>query len=74
MEEIDIRKIKISSFSYRGEDQAISDLAKSIDERGLLQPITVRAKDEEYYEIVIGNRRYMACKLLGLKKDHMQRC
>lgn len=67
MEEIDMRKIRIPSFCYRSQDQAISDLAKSIDEKGLLQPITVRAKDA-YYEIVIGHRRYMACKSLGCKK------
>jgi ParB family transcriptional regulator, chromosome partitioning protein len=43
------------------------DLASSINQKGLLQPIVVRAK-EEYFEIVAGNRRFDACKLLGWKK------
>jgi ParB family chromosome partitioning protein len=39
----------------------------SIKEKGLLQPIIVRFRDD-LFEIVGGNRRYQACKLLGWKK------
>lgn len=45
----------------------VNDLASSILEKGLLQPIVVRIKDGNY-EIVAGNRRVQACKNLGWKK------
>lgn len=43
----------------------LDDLAQSISEIGLLQPIMV-AVDKERFEIVFGHRRYLACKKLGL--------
>lgn len=43
----------------------ISELAQSISEIGLLQPILVRP-DGERYEVVFGHRRFLACKLAGL--------
>lgn len=44
----------------------LQDLANSIKEHGLIQPITVREIEETgIYEIVAGERRYRACKLLG---------
>jgi ParB family transcriptional regulator, chromosome partitioning protein len=75
IEEVDIRKVRSSSFGYRNphncqqqqQDGALLALRDSIQEKGLLQPITVRVKDG-FYEIVIGNRRYEACKLLGLRR------
>ncbi len=45
----------------------IESLAASIQHRGLLQPIIVRTIDG-HFEIVAGNRRYLACKKLGWKK------
>jgi ParB family chromosome partitioning protein len=65
IEDIDIYKIKHSQNLLRSP-QSIEDLTISIRQRGLLQPILVRAKDS-YYEIVAGNRRYQACK--GLHND-----
>jgi ParB family transcriptional regulator, chromosome partitioning protein len=46
---------------------SIMQLASSIEQKGLLQPITVRAKDS-YFEIVAGHRRFEACKVLGRSK------
>jgi ParB family transcriptional regulator, chromosome partitioning protein len=47
----------------------LNGLMRSILEKGLLQPITVRIiNDKNYYEIVAGYRRYSACKKLGWKK------
>jgi ParB family transcriptional regulator, chromosome partitioning protein len=49
--------------------QHIVELSKSIAEQGLLQPIIVRAKKgTDDFEIVAGNRRYEACKILGWRK------
>jgi ParB family transcriptional regulator, chromosome partitioning protein len=45
----------------------LEDLAKSIEQKGLLQPILVRTMDG-YFEVVAGNRRFCACKALGWKK------
>lgn len=69
VEEIDIFKIKPSSHvSYFGAERfETKELENSIIEHGLLQPIIVRTKDD-YFEIVSGNRRYSACKVLGLRK------
>ena len=44
----------------------IRELAESIKEQGLLQPILVR-KNGTKYEVVAGDRRYLAHELLGLK-------
>ena len=46
-----------------GEDE-ILELAESIRKQGLLQPITVR-KHQDRYQIVAGERRVRACRLLG---------
>ena len=43
------------------------ELAHSIEENGVLEPIIVREMSEGRYEIVAGERRYQASKLLGLK-------
>jgi ParB family chromosome partitioning protein len=48
-------------------DEEINELAESIRERGLLVPIQVNRRDSGY-EIVFGDRRYLACKKLGLKR------
>lgn len=47
------------------DDEKIQELAESIKNHGVLQPIIVRSKDK-YYEIVAGERRFRACQLLNL--------
>jgi ParB family chromosome partitioning protein len=47
------------------EEQGIEELAASIDQNGLLQPITVRADGKGEFIIVCGERRYRACMMLG---------
>jgi ParB family transcriptional regulator, chromosome partitioning protein len=47
------------------DEEKISELAQSIKEHGVLQPIIVRHIDD-YYEIVAGERRFRACSYLGL--------
>lgn len=46
-------------------DSSLEELAQSIKERGVLEPIVVRPKDGKY-EIVMGERRYRASRLAGL--------
>ena len=47
------------------DEEALEELASSIKEYGLIQPIVV-AKKEDYYEIVAGERRWRASKKAGL--------
>lgn len=47
--------------------EALNELAASIKEHGLIQPIIVQKKDG-YYEIVAGERRWRAAKIAGIKK------
>lgn len=59
--------IKHSPAFYPSIPTSINELSKSIMEKGLLHPITVRTK-ERHYELVAGNRRFLACKMLGWRK------
>lgn len=49
------------------EEEGIEELAKSIKEYGVIQPIIVTQK-EDYYEIVAGERRWRAAKKAGLSE------
>ena len=66
-EEMDIDKIHPNENQPRinFKKEELEELAESIRKDGLLQPILVRPKDDAY-EIIAGERRYRACKLLGL--------
>jgi ParB family transcriptional regulator, chromosome partitioning protein len=66
MVDVDLSKIKQSK-NFRHNICDTEQLAKSIEQKGLLQPILVRTLDG-YFEIVAGNRRFCACKALGWKK------
>jgi ParB family chromosome partitioning protein len=46
----------------------LADLAKSLKENGLLQPILVRRKGDGIFELIAGERRLRAAKLAGLEK------
>jgi len=48
------------------DQEAIEELAESIKEYGVIQPILVTPKGEDGYEIVAGERRYRASKLAGM--------
>jgi ParB family transcriptional regulator, chromosome partitioning protein len=66
IEDIDTSTIRQSK-NIRHHVSNIEELAKSIEQKGLLQPILVRTLDG-CFEVVAGNRRYCACKSLGWKK------
>src|SRR5215204_2556877 len=67
IEDINLSQVRQSEHNYRDPSNDISELIKSISEKGLLQPILVRAK-EGHFEIIAGHRRYNACKNLGWRK------
>lgn len=49
------------------DEQALNELADSIKEHGLLQPILVRSKPTGGYEIIAGERRWRASRIAGLR-------
>ena len=68
IQDLDINLIKPNPYQprYLFDEEKIEELAISIKEYGLLQPIVVK-KMNGYYAIVAGERRYKACKSLGMK-------
>lgn len=50
------------------DDEALTELAASIEKHGVLQPIVVRSVPAGGYKIVAGERRWRAARLAGLKE------
>ena len=50
------------------DENALNDLADSIREHGIIQPLTVRRLSSGYYQIIAGERRWRAAKLAGLSE------
>ena len=51
----------------RFDEDALEELANSIQEYGLIQPIVV-TKQDDYYQIIAGERRWRAARMAGLKE------
>ncbi len=70
IEEIPASKLRASSFQPRKrfDDESIAELAESIKENGLLEPLLVKKSDEGGYEIICGERRFRACKVAGISR------
>jgi ParB family transcriptional regulator, chromosome partitioning protein len=66
-EELWVRDIHNSGSPLRDVVGPLEELAFSIEEKGLLQPIVVRPV-REGFEVIAGNRRLSACRMLGKKK------
>ncbi len=67
---IPLEQIKKSRGQPRGrfDNQSIQELAQSIQQNGLLQPVTVRKSEDGGYELIAGERRTLAFKQLGLEE------
>lgn len=50
------------------DDAALAELADSIRQHGIIQPLTVRKLSSGYYQIIAGERRWRAARLAGLKE------
>ena len=68
-----INEIEISQISPNPEqprttfsEQALEELASSIRELGIIQPLTLRSVGDNAYQIISGERRYRAAKMAGL--------
>lgn len=66
---ININLIKSNEYQPRKhfDDERIAELAQSIKEHGIIQPI-VLTKDGENYTIVAGERRWRAAKMVGIRE------
>ena len=50
------------------DPDALADLADSIREHGIIQPLTVRKLQSGYYQIIAGERRWRAARMVGLSQ------
>ncbi len=67
--EIELNEIEVNPFQPRTNfsEEALRELAGSIRELGVIQPITVRKLDGNRFQLVSGERRFRASKLIDLK-------
>lgn len=65
---IEIAHIETNPFQPRShfEEQALNELAASIAEHGIIQPITVRKLGYDKYQLISGERRFRASQMAGL--------
>ena len=68
--EIEINQIETNPFQPRTEfdETALRELAQSIKEQGVIQPVTVRKLGYNKYQLISGERRLRASKMAGLNK------
>lgn len=66
--EIELSKIQVNPDQPRRvfDEEALQELAVSIRQIGVIQPITLRKIDEDSYQIIAGERRYRASSIAGL--------
>ena len=67
--ELDLNSIEVNPFQPRTSfnEESLRELASSVRELGVIQPITVRKLDYNHYQLVSGERRFRASKLVGLE-------
>ena len=67
--EVDINKIEPNEGQPRRnfDEEALQELAESIKEHGVIQPLIVKKAKKGFYTIIAGERRWRASKLAGLK-------
>lgn len=65
--DLDLKVIEMNPFQprYRFNEESLRELASSIKELGVIQPITVRKIEFNKFQLVSGERRFRASKLIG---------
>ena len=68
--EVELSKIDVNPYQPRTNfnENALSELASSIKEIGVIQPITLRKISEDKYQLITGERRFRAAKMAGITK------
>ena len=74
-DEESVRMLPISRVEPRAEqpranfdEASLGELAESLSEYGMIQPITARRLENGYYQIIAGERRWRAARIAGLKE------
>jgi ParB family transcriptional regulator, chromosome partitioning protein len=67
---ISLSKIEGNPFQPRTifEEESLQELARSIKEQGIIQPLTVRKLGYDHYQLIAGERRMKASEIAGLKE------
>jgi ParB family transcriptional regulator, chromosome partitioning protein len=70
MSEIDLDLIQVNPYQPRTrfDQEALQELSDSIRVQGIIQPITVRQLSENTYQLISGERRLQASKMLGMER------
>lgn len=65
-----VEKIVVSPYQPRKviDAQMLQELAESIKSQGLIQPIIVRKRDANSFELIAGERRWRACQLISMSE------
>jgi len=68
--EIPIRNISVNPFQPRTsfDEESMGELVQSVEEHGIIQPITVRRLENNKYQLITGERRLKAAERAGLKR------
>jgi len=68
--EIPIKNISVNPFQPRTsfDEESLKELVKSVEEHGIIQPITVRRTENNSYQLITGERRIRAAEKAGLKR------
>jgi len=68
--EISIRNISVNPFQPRSsfDEEALNELVMSVQEHGIIQPITVRKAGDNKYQLITGERRIRAAQKAGMKR------
>jgi len=66
---VDISKIKTNLDQPRKyfNQKSLNELVESIKAKGILQPITIKSTEDDYFELIAGERRLRAAKILHLE-------
>ncbi len=67
--ELDVNKIDANPFQPRTDfdEVMLQELAESIKNQGIIQPVTVRKMGHGHFQLIAGERRLKACKIAGLE-------
>ncbi|MCF8368016.1 MAG: ParB/RepB/Spo0J family partition protein [Bacteroidales bacterium] len=67
---LSLDKIEANPFQPRDrfEEVSLRELAKSIEEQGIIQPVTVRKLGYDQYQLISGERRFKAARMVGLNE------
>jgi ParB family chromosome partitioning protein len=68
--EIPLHRISVNPFQPRTsfDEEALNELVQSVEEHGIIQPITVRRTVDNSYQLITGERRLRAAQKAGLKR------